>query len=90
MIDATPESIIETAVDSPKQAQKNGTVKNTAGFLNKVINDQWSPNPEDQLFLNLQNTELDEFNAWWKWAYAESLVKAAPQIGSVQRLGSIS
>ena len=30
--------------------------------------------------------DMEEFNSWWKWAYAQGLVKAATRIDGVQHV----
>ncbi|MEO0828122.1 MAG: DUF6262 family protein [Cyanobacteria bacterium J06635_15] len=85
LINETPDGIVETAIDSLKEAQSSGNVVNPGGFLNKAIRDCWQPNEGAQ-----QKDELAEFNEWWKWAYDQKLVKAATQINGIQHVPTIN
>lgn len=71
----TPAGIIETAIQSLKQAQETGSVKNPGGFLYKAITDCWQPNEE----AGQRDQDLAEFNEWWKWAYGKGLAIASQQ-----------
>ena len=79
LISETPRGIVETAIESLKEASGDGQVRNPGGFLNKAITDAWKPNEAYQ-----EKSDLEEFNQWWKWAYGKGLVKAATQIDGVQ------
>jgi hypothetical protein len=75
----TPQGIVDTALAALKEATLAGYVRNPSGFLSKAITDTWTPNATYQTASGLQ-----EFNEWWKWAYAKGLVKAAMQKEGIQ------
>lgn len=81
LMQETPDGIIDTAVDSLKEATKRGRVENPGGFLNKAIRDAWQPNGVYQ-----EKADIQEFNEWWKWAYKKGLVKAATQFDGIQHV----
>lgn len=79
LMQETPDGIIDTAINSLKEAIERGRVENPGGFLNRAIQDAWQPNGAYQ-----EKADMEEFNEWWKWAYKEGLVKAATQFDGVQ------
>ncbi|ESA37956.1 transposition regulatory protein [Leptolyngbya sp. Heron Island J] len=81
LIRATPNAIVETAIQALEEALSRGLVSNPGGFLHAAVKDCWQPNE------SLGNVaELDTFNEWWRWAYDQGLVKAATQIDGVQHV----
>ncbi|PSN13301.1 hypothetical protein C7293_16505 [filamentous cyanobacterium CCT1] len=81
LIDETPEGIVSTAIKTLQEAIPTGKVLNPGGFLNKAITDAWKPNGK-----YLKSSQMDDFNAWWKWAHGQGLVKAATQIDGAQHV----
>lgn len=81
LISKTPEGIVSTAIESLREALLSGQVNNPGGFLYKAITDAWKPNEAYQ-----EKGDMEEFNQWWKWAYAEGLVKAATRIDDIQHV----
>ncbi|MBW4460122.1 MAG: hypothetical protein KME47_07785 [Nodosilinea sp. WJT8-NPBG4] len=79
LINQTPTGIVEAAIESLQTARGKGQVRNPGGFLNKAITDAWRPNEGHQ-----GKVDIEEFNQWWKWAYAAGLVKAATQENGIQ------
>ena len=59
LITATPERIVQDAMEVPREAQNDNEVKNPAGFLYAAIRDAWNHN--EQLH---RNNELAKFNEW--------------------------
>ncbi|WP_144053999.1 DUF6262 family protein [Baaleninema simplex] len=72
LVSKTPRAIVETAIESLREAASNGNVRNPGGFLNKAIRDAWHPNEAYQ-----EKSEMEEFNEWWRWAYPQGLVIAS-------------
>ncbi|EKU97001.1 hypothetical protein Lepto7375DRAFT_1034 [Leptolyngbya sp. PCC 7375] len=81
LISATPNAIVDTAIQALEDALSRGPVSNPSGFLYAAIKDCWQPNEP----LN-KATELATFNQWWRWAYDRGHVKAATQIDGVQHV----
>lgn len=81
LISETPEGIVVTAIGSLREAITTGNVQNPGGFLNRAIRDTWRPNETYQ-----KQSDAEEFNRWWKWAYRKGIVKAATQIDGIQHV----
>ncbi|EKU96895.1 hypothetical protein Lepto7375DRAFT_0816 [Leptolyngbya sp. PCC 7375] len=81
LISATPNAIVDTAIQALEDALSRGPASNPSGFLYAAIKDCWQPNEP----LN-KATELATFNQWWRWAYDRGHVKAATQIDGVQHV----
>lgn len=81
LISGTPRGIVDTAVQSLKEASLSGQLRNPGGFLNKAITEVWKPNESYQ-----KKADIEEFNQWWRWAYSKGLVQAATQIDGVQHV----
>lgn len=79
LIGETPVGIVETALESLKEALTSGPVRNPGGFLNRAINDAWKPNdkPEAQL-------SKDVFKQWYNLAHSQRLVIGARHIEGIQ------
>lgn len=74
LINETPRGIVETAIESLKEAAQVGQLRNPGGFLNKAIADAWRPNESHQ-----EKADMTEFNEWWKRAYGEGFAIASQQ-----------
>ena len=69
-----PQAVIEKAMESLREAILAGRASNPSGFFYKAVSDAWKPNENCE-----EQVERDQFNEWFAWAKAESLVVASTQ-----------
>ncbi|PSB00413.1 hypothetical protein [Merismopedia glauca] len=60
LLEIYPESTIDNALASLKEAIAKGNLANPSGFLVRAIKNGWKPNPQHQ-----KAVELAEFNEWF-------------------------
>lgn len=81
VIQEAPQTIIEKAMESLKEAIAANRASNPSGFFYKAVTDDWKASERYE-----EKLECAQFNEWFPWAKTAGLVQGATLINGIQHV----